>query len=90
MMTQIIKLQNPNKTQPSALRVAMGYRGINQTELCKNVKGVSQSNLSKYLKGYYGCLSESKLKEIMIFLEFPFEFLYNEFKPLVTSKGIIK
>jgi len=84
----VIKLKSDIK--PSALKVAMGYRGITQTELCKNINGLSQPNLSKFLKGYYGCLSDEKLKEIMEYLKFPFEFLYNDFPPLQTSNGIIK
>lgn len=76
----VIKLTSEIK--PSALIVAMNYRGISQTELCKNIKGLSQPNLSKFLKGYFGCVSNEKLKEIMEFLNFPFEFLYNEFKQL--------
>lgn len=82
-MCSVIKLQG--KIKPSALKVAIGYRGISQTKLCKNVKGLSQSNLSKFLNGYYGCLSEEKLKQIMEYLEFPFEFLYKEFKPFKSS-----
>lgn len=60
---------------PKALKLAMGYRGISQTKLCKDIKGLSQPNLSKFLNGYHGCLSENKLKEIMIYLEWPFDFL---------------
>jgi hypothetical protein len=59
----VIKLCSEIK--PSALKVAMGYRGISQTELCKNIKGLSQPNLSKFLKGYHGVLSEEKLKQII-------------------------
>lgn len=83
---ELIKLTSLIK--PSALNVAMGYRCINKTELCKNIKGLSQPNLSKFLKGYHACLSEDKLKEIMIYLDFPFEFLYNDFKPLKTSNNL--
>ena len=84
----VIKMTSEIK--PSALKVAMGYRGVSQTELRKNIKGLSQSNVSRFLKGYYGAISEMKLKEIMQYLNFPFEFLYNDFPPLQTSNGIIK
>ena len=83
----VIKLTSEIK--PSALKVAMGYRGINQTKLCKEIKGLSQPNLSKFLNGYHACLSEEKLKIIMDFLNFPFDFLYNDFPPLQTSHGWI-
>ena len=79
----VIKLNSEIK--PSALKVAMGYRGISQTELCKNINGLSQPNLSKFLKGYHGVLSEEKLKDIMTYLNFPFAFLYHEFRELKTS-----
>jgi len=71
----IIKLKS--EINPDALKVAMGYRGISQIKLCKDIKGISQPNLSKFLKGYFGCLSEEKLKIIMVYLDFPFEFLYK-------------
>jgi len=74
----------------SALRTAMGYRGVTQTELAKNIKGLSQSNLSKFLKVYFGVLSEQKIKSIMDYLNFPFEFIYIDFKPIQTSNGIIQ
>lgn len=71
--------------QPSALIVAMNYRGYNQSKLSKNFKGLSQPALSRFLKGERNVISEEKLKEIIIFLDFPFQFLYKEFKPLKTS-----
>ncbi len=63
-----------------SLKFAMDYRGISQTVLCRNIEGVSQSNLSMFLNGYYGCLSKDKLKQIMNYLNFPFEFLYRQVK----------
>lgn len=63
---------------PSQLVIARQYRGYSQTELCKHIKGLSQPNLSKFEKGYWGCISEEKLSEIMIFLNFPYEFLYRK------------
>lgn len=74
--------------QPSALEIAMRYRGYNQTELSKKIEGLSQSNLSKFLKGNRNYLSDEVLKKIMTFLDFPFDFLYKEFKPLKTSLTI--
>lgn len=71
----IIKLKSD--INPDALKLAMQYRGITQSKLCKEVKGISQPNLSKFLKGYFGCLSEEKLKLIMVYLNFPFDFIYK-------------
>lgn len=71
----IIKLKSD--INPEALKIAMGYRGITQSKLSKEIKGLSQSNISKFLKGYFGCISEDKLKEVMKYLDFPFEFLYK-------------
>ena len=64
-MGKTIKLTPTYKA--SALKTAMGHRGVTQTELAKNIKGLSQSNLSKFLKGYFGVLSEQKIKSIMDF-----------------------
>jgi len=80
----IIKLKSD--INPIALKTAMGYRGITQSKLCKNIKGLSQPNLSKFLKGYYGCLSEDKLKDIMTFLNWPFEFLFKDIKEIKYIK----
>jgi len=97
LQTDIVKIKKmenvfylKSEIKPSALKVAMGYRGVSQTKLCKSVGGLSQPNLSKFLKGYYGCISEYKLKDIMLFLNFPFEFLYKDFPPIQTSNGIIR
>jgi len=70
---------------PYALQTVMGYRGYNQTKLCKNIKGLYQPNLSKFLKGCLGAVSISQLKEIMEFLDWPFDFLYKDIKPIKTS-----
>lgn len=67
---------------PFALKTAMDYRGITQSKLCKNVKGLSQSSVSKFLNGYFNTISERKLMEVMEFLEFPFNFLYKDIKPV--------
>jgi transcriptional regulator with XRE-family HTH domain len=73
----VIKLKSD--INPNALEVAMGYRGVSQTKLCRDIKGLSQPNLSKFLKRYYATISEEKLKEIMKYLDFPFDFLYKNF-----------
>lgn len=76
--------------QPSALRVAMKYRGITQAKLSNNVGGISQASISNFLNGKIFAIPEDKLKEIMLYLDFPYDFLYIEFKPLITSNGISK
>lgn len=76
-MTESIKVISLNqKYNPKCLKLAMGYRGISQTKLCKNINGLSQPNLSKFLKGYVNVISDEKLKEIMKYLNWPFDFLY--------------
>lgn len=82
-MSQVIRLKT--YVQPSALQVAMNYRCVTQQNLSKSVGGISQASISKFLNGNIFAIPEDKLKEIMAFLDFPFEFLYNEFKPLKTS-----
>lgn len=74
-----------SKIKPSALDTAMGYRGVSVAKLCKEIKGLTKEDLTKFLKGSHGTIPEDKLKEIMIFLEFPFEFLFKEFKPIKYS-----
>lgn len=86
---KIIKLENPNNIYPSALKVAMNYRGISKLILCRRIKNLERTDLDNFFKGYYASVSTEILKEIMVFLDFPFEFLYHDFKPLVTSKGLI-
>ncbi len=61
------------------------YRGYSQSQLCKSIKGLSQSNLSKFEKGERGVLSIDKIREIMTFLDWPFDFLYKDIKPVKTS-----
>lgn len=58
---------------------ARKYRGYTQTELAKNIKGLSQANLSKFEKGFK-TISIDKVREIMTFLDFPFDFLFREVK----------
>lgn len=77
----IIVLKSDFKTiNTFSLVTAMGYRGVSQSKLCKNIKGLSQPNLSKFIKGNRNVLSNHKLKEIMIYLDFPFDFLYKDIK----------
>lgn len=57
------------------LKFAREYRGYNQSQLCKKVKGLSQSNLSKFEHGFKGRIADEKIEEIMKFLDFPVEFL---------------
>lgn len=86
----LIELKSDYKLiQPKALKIAMGYRGYNQSELSKNFKGLSQPALSRFFKGDRNVISEEKLKNIMEFLDFPFQFLYKKFDPIQTSKGYI-
>lgn len=70
---------------PYALQTVMGYRGYTQSKLCKNIKGLYQPNLSKFLSGSLGSVSISQLNEIMDFLEWPFDFLYKDIKPINYS-----
>ena len=76
-----MKVITINQTvNPYALTVARNYRGYNQTRLCKAITGLTQSRLSKFENGRIGELTITQLKEIMEFLEFPFEFLYKDIK----------
>lgn len=70
---------------PFALQTVMGYRGFSQSKLCKQIEGLSQPNLSRFLKGHINSLSIDKLKEIMNYLDWPFDFLYKDIKPVKTS-----
>lgn len=63
------------------LKFAREYRGYSQSKLCGEIKGLSQSNLSKYEKGFEGMLKDNKIAEIMIFLDFPLNWL--SVKPIV-------
>lgn len=58
------------------LKFAREYRNISMQKLCLNINGLSQSNLSKCERGFK-TVSEDKLKLIMDFLNFPFEWLYR-------------
>ena len=58
------------------LKMAREYRGFNQSELANKIEGLSQANLSKFEKGFEGMISDEKLKVIMQFLDWPFDWLY--------------
>jgi transcriptional regulator with XRE-family HTH domain len=70
---------------PYALTVARTYRGYSKNLLSKAIKGLSQYRLSKFENGSLGSLSIDELKQIMEYLEFPFEFLYKDIKPIKTT-----
>ncbi len=57
-------------------KIAREYRGYTKTEIAKNVNGVSQSNLSKFEKGFR-VLSEEKIRAMMKFVDFPYDFLFK-------------
>ena len=57
------------------LKMARQCRGYNQSELASKIKGLSQANLSKFEKGFEGVISDEKLKVIMQFLNWPFDWL---------------
>lgn len=68
--------------QGRQMKFARNYRGYSQTKVAQNVENVSQSNLSRFEKGFENILSEDKVKDIMLYLDFPMKFLekriYNE------------
>lgn len=53
---------------------AREYRGLTQKSLSAAVSGLSQSNLSKYEKGIES-LSDETVERIMLYLNFPMDFL---------------
>ncbi len=65
--------QSTNKGKQ--LKMAREYRGYNQSELANQIEGLSQANLSKFEKGFEGMISDEKLKVIMQFLDWPFDWL---------------
>ncbi len=83
---EIVKFDSEIK--PSALQLAMDYRGYTQNKLCAEMKDLSQPNLSKFLNGNSLIIPKEKLERIMIILDFPFSFLYNDIKPLETSLNL--
>lgn len=85
---RVVKLES--KIKPSALVIAMGYQGISITKLCENVKDLYCEDVSRFLEGYTGTIPQEKLKEIMQYLEWSYEFLYKEIKPLNKSLTLTK
>jgi len=67
------------------LRFAREYRGLNQKDLCSKVHGLSQSNLSKFENGFEGMIGDDLLKEILMFLDFPFDFIDAVIPPVYSS-----
>lgn len=57
------------------LKLAREYRGYTQTHLADKIEGLSQSNLSKFEKGFEGQIKDSKLLDIMKFLDWPINWL---------------
>lgn len=57
------------------LKLVREVRGYTQAGLCNKIEGLSQANLSRFEKGFTNYISEDKLKNIMMFLEWPYEFL---------------
>lgn len=64
------------KTNYKQLAFAREYRGYSQSELANKISGLSQPNLSKYEKGF-NSLSEELVFNIIEFLGFPIEWLYQ-------------
>ena len=62
------------KINPKNFKFVREYRGYNQTELAKNVKGLTQRQISDFEKGLIK-LDYEKLKKAMIFMNWPIMFL---------------
>lgn len=58
------------KLNHSQFVFAREIKGLNQTQLVKNINGLSQSNLSKFEKGF-DVLSDEKIRELIDYLGFP-------------------
>lgn len=73
----IVPISNRTKkgmNRAKQLKMVREYRQYTQSDLSKNIEGLTQSSISKFEKGL-GDIKEEKLKEIMIFFNWPFEFL---------------
>ena len=57
------------------LKLARECRGYTQAQLADKIEGLSQSNLSKFEKGFEGQMKDSKLFDIMQFLNWPANWL---------------
>jgi len=75
----VIKLKS--EINPFALETAMHYRGVSIGKLCKDMN-ISKFDLLDFFKGYYAVIPEQKLREVMKYLDFPFEFLHSNIKPI--------
>lgn len=62
------------RDQGKQIKFAREYRGMTQTNLCKQIKGLNQSILSRSEKGFID-LPEDVKKNIMLLLGFPYGFL---------------
>ena len=68
-------MNRQSRNRGKQLTFARSYRQLSQAKLCEEVKGLSQSNLSKFENGFNDKISDVKLKEIMEYLNFPFDWL---------------
>ena len=69
------------------LRFVREYRGYDQKKLCDKIPGLSQSNLSKYEHGLSGMIQDDKVKEVMKFLNWPYEWLnVNHPEPQISGE----
>lgn len=57
------------------LKLAREYRGYAQIQLADKISGLTHGQLSKFEKGFENTISDEKLREIMGFLNWPFEWL---------------
>lgn len=70
---------------PYSLQIVMNYRGCSKNKLIKNVDGLLFSDLKKFLKGYFAAIPEHKLRDIMEYFDWPYEFLYKDIQPVKSS-----
>jgi len=82
----VIKLQG--QVFPESLKIVMNYRQCSENKLVKNISGLNSVDLKSFLSGYYSAISEVKLKEIMLFFDWPFEFLQKDIKPVKSSLNL--
>lgn len=68
-------MNHTSRNRGKQLVLARRYRQLSQSKLCEEINGLSQSNLSKFEKGFEGKISDSKLKEVMKYLNWPFDWL---------------
>jgi len=88
-MCKVITLNTDYKPLNNyALETVMNYRGISSRNISRNLKNISESDINKFLKGNKRFLSYEDLQEIMKFLDWPFNFLYKEIKPIKSSLNL--